>query len=191
MEIFCKVRDRYGAESITSTKVTIVNHIDDKENNNLTEILSNYDLNPDIEDLKYYSRSEFLKSVSLNPHRDVQPSLYYSTFEVSLDGSKILMNDPKCVDTYCNYNGDCGIIDVTIACNCKSSYIGNNCNILKTSYSKLAYYFQEMYGRVFNIIETRGLTIGDDILFNSIYNIFYAAQFFFQDDIFFTRFSKM
>ena len=188
LEIFCKVRDRYGAESITSTKVTIVNHIDDKENNNLTEILSNYDLNPDIEDLKYYSRSEFLKSVSLNPHRDVQPSLYYSTFEVSLDGSKILMNDPKCVDTYCNYNGDCGIIDVTIACNCKSSYIGNNCNILKTSYSKLAYYFQEMYGRVFNIIETRGLTIGDDILFNSIYNIFYAAQFFFQDDIFFTRF---
>ena len=81
-----------------------------------------------------------------------------------------------------------GIIDVSISCDCKAAYIGNNCNILKTAYSKLAYYFQEMYGRVFDLIESRGLVIGNDILFKSIYNIFYAAQFFFQDDIFFTRY---
>ncbi len=188
LEIYCKVRDQFNAESITSTKIKIVNHLDDEDNYILSEVLNNYDLNSDIRDLQYFSRSEFLKSITLNPYRDLRPNQYYSTFETSLDGSKILINDPNCVDTYCNNHGECGIIDVTIACDCKAAYIGNNCNILKTSYSKLAYYFQEMYGRVFDLIESRGLVIGDDILFNTIYNIFFAAQYFFQDDIFFTRY---
>ena len=188
LEIYCKVRDQYKAESQVSTKVTIVNHIDDEENYVLTDVLNNYDLEPNIEDLKYFSRSEFLKSVSINPEREVKPNQYYSTFETSLDGSKIIMNDPNCVDTYCNGHGECGIIDVTIACDCKAAYVGNNCNVLKTGYSKLAYYYQEMYGRVFDLISDRGLTIGDDILFNTIYNVFYSAQFFFQDDIFFSRY---
>ena len=188
LEIYCKVRDQYHAENVVSTKITIVNHIDDDENYVLTDVLSNYDLNPDIEDLKYFTRSEFLKSVSVNPYREVRPNLYYSTFETSLDGSKILMNDPNCVDSYCNSHGECGIIDVTISCDCKSGYVGNNCNILKTGYSRLAYYYQEMYGRVFDLIQNRGLTIGDDILFNTLYNVFYSSQFFFQDDIFFTRY---
>ena len=188
LQIYCKVRDQYNAVSEASTRVTIVNHIDDDENYVLTDVLNNYDLNPNIEDLKYFSRSEFLKSISINPDRDVKPNQYYSTFETSIDGSKILMNDPNCVDTYCNGHGECGLIDVTIACDCKAAYVGNNCNVLKTGYSKLAYYYQEMYGRVFDLISDRGLTIGDDVLFNTIYNIFYSTQFFFQDDIFFSRY---
>ena len=188
LEIYCKCRDQYNAESIVSTKITIVNHIDDEDNYVLTDVLNNYDLNANIEDSKYFSRSEFLKSISINPYREVRPNQYYSTFETSLDGSKIIMNDPNCVDTYCNGHGECDIIDVTIACDCKAAYVGNNCNVLKTGYSKLAYYFQEMYARVFDLISNRGLTIGDDVLFNSIYNIFYAAQFFFQDEIFFSRY---
>ena len=162
LNIYCKVRDQFNAESITSTKVKIVNHIDDEENYILTEVLDNYDLNTHISDLQYFSRSEFLKSVTVNPYRDLRPNQYYSTFETSLDGSKILLNDPNCVDNYCNNHGECGIIDVSISCDCKAAYIGNNCNILKTAYSKLAYYFQEMYGRVFQ----------DDIFFTR-----YLVQF--------------
>ena len=47
LEIYCKVRDQYHAENVVSTKITIVNHIDDDENYVLTDVLSNYDLNPE------------------------------------------------------------------------------------------------------------------------------------------------
>ena len=183
INVYVKVRDQYHAESEATAKMTVVNQIGSSLYD-LTVVTSNYDLNPGIPDLKYLSRSEFLKSAGINPYRDVQPDQYYITYENSLDGSIVTKVDPNCVDVYCNGNGQCGLIDVTIACYCDLGFLGNNCNLDKNGYSKLAYYYQEMFDRLMDVMEASNSI--NQIQFNSMYNLFFAAQTFIQDTTFFT-----
>lgn len=183
IDIFCLVQDQYLAETETLATMTVVNQVGSSLYD-LTQVLSNYDLNAGIPDLKYLSRSEFLKSVAINPYREVQPNQDYTTYENSLDGSIVNKVDPNCVDNYCNSNGECGLIDVTIACYCDLGHVGNNCNVDKNGYSKLAYYYQEMFDRLMDVLT--GTNTINQIQFNSMYNIFFAAQTFMQDTTFFT-----
>ena len=75
-------------------------------------------------------------SLGLNPYNDRMPSSFYTTYENSLTGDKIIKTEPQCVNGYCNDNGDCEVIDIAITCKCNPTYLGKQCFIDKNGYSE-------------------------------------------------------
>ena len=186
LDIYCSVYDIYNAETTLKKRVKIINKLDSNEYK-LKEVLQNYNLEIQLTENQYLARSEYLKSLGINPFRQHQPIQSYTKYENSFDSSSILLNDPYCEDNFCNGNGICDIIDVSICCSCESDYYGNFCHVESNMQETLEKYYKEMFVIVFDIIYTsfQNNKNVDNDLFKSIYNLFFAAQIFFKDYDFF------
>ena len=184
--IHCVCKDKWGATSETETEIMIVNN-KHSELYNLKQIVSTFYLSEDnLTDIQLLARAEVLVSLGLNPYNDRSPSSYYTTYEHSLTGEKVIKSEPLCVNGYCNDNGDCEVIDIALTCKCFPTHLGKQCFIDKNGYSDLADWYLKMFERIMGELTgnlaNRAL---NDILFNSIYKLFFAAQNFFQNDTFF------
>ena len=184
--IFCQVRDKWGAISESNNTITIVN----KKNSPLyvlKDLVASFFIVDDaLTDIQLLARSEVLMSLGINPYTDRVPSSYYTTYEGSLTGEKVLILEPQCVAGYCNDNGECEVIDVALTCKCTASYLGRQCFLDKNGYADLSEYYLKMYNRLKErISETNENGPINDIVFQAFYKLFFAAQNFFQNDTFF------
>jgi len=180
--IYCQVRDKWGATSETSNVITIVN----KKNSPLyvlKQLVASFTLVEDaLTDVQLLARSEVLMSLGINPYTDRVPNSFFTTYESSLTGEKVVKVEPQCVSGYCNDNGDCEVIDVALTCKCTASFMGKQCFLDKNGYSDLACYYLKMYVRLRNRLSE---DVINDIIFKAFYNLFFAAQNFFTNDTFF------
>ena len=180
--IYCQVRDKWGATSESSNVITIVN----KKNSPLyvlKQLVASFILVEDaLTDVQLLARSEVLMSLGINPYTDRVPNSYFTTYESSLTGEKVVKVEPQCVSGYCNDNGDCEVIDVALTCKCTASYMGKQCFLDKNGYADLSSYYLKMHNRLRNRLSEG--PINDDI-FKSFYILFFAAQNFFTNDTFF------
>ena len=180
--IYCRIKDKWGAISEASNVITIVN----KKNSPLYElkqlVSSFYITTESLTDIQLLARSEVLMSLGINPYSDRVPNSFFTTYESSLTGEKVVKVEPQCVNGYCNDNGDCEVIDVALTCKCSATYLGKQCFLDKNGYSDLEMNYQKMYLRL-----KERLNEGDfnDIVFKAFYRLFFAAQNFFQNDTFF------
>ena len=188
--LYCSVKDKWGAISEGTNVITIVN----KKNSPLyilkQLVASFYIVDTALTDIQLLARSEVLMSLGINPFTERMPSSYYTTYEGSLTGEKVLILEPQCINGYCNDNGVCEVIDVALSCKCTASYLGRQCFLDKNGYSDLSDYYVKMYNR---LKERISLTNSDgvandpinDLVFQAFYKLFFAAQNFFQNDTFF------
>ena len=183
--IYCQVRDKWGAISESSNVITIVN----KKNSPLyilkQLVASFYIVDDALIDIQLLARAEVLMSLGINPYTDRVPSSFYTGYENSLTGEKVIITEPQCVNGYCNDNGDCEVIDVALTCKCTASYLGKQCFLDKNGYSDLASYYQILYLRLLDRITGDDAEPINDIIFNAFHRLFFAAQNFFQNDTFF------
>ena len=186
ISIYCTVRDKWGATSQSESVITIVNN-KHSALYNLKQIVSSFHLSdPNLTDVQLLARAEILMSLGINPYNDRTPSAYYTTYENSLTGDKIIKTEPLCVNGYCNDNGVCEVIDIAITCKCNPTHLGKQCFIDKNGYADLAYWYQKMYEKIMD--KLGGEPPNDplnDFLFNAIYKLFFAAQNFFQNETLF------
>ena len=186
ISVYCVVRDKYGALSQSSSVITIVN---DKHSElyNLKQIVNSFYLVNNLTDIQLLARSEVLMSLGLNPYNDRKPESFYTTYENSITGDKVIKTEPQCVNGYCNDNGDCEVIDIAITCKCNPTHLGKQCFIDKNGYQDLAEWYIKMYQRIMERIN--GLNINNenlnDMLFDAVYKLFFSAQNFFQNESFF------
>ena len=185
--LYCRVKDKWGAISEASNVITIVN----KKNSPLyilkQLVASFYIADNYLTDIQLLARSEVLMSLGINPYTDRMPSSYFSTYEGSLTGEKVLILEPQCVAGYCNDNGECEVIDVALTCKCTASYLGRQCFLDKNGYADLSDYYLKMYDRLKGQVELNneeGKPF-NEILFLAFYKLFFAAQNFFQNNTFF------
>ena len=189
--LYCQVRDKWGAISESSNTITIVN----KKNSPLYVlkqlVASFYITNDNLTDIQLLARSEVLMSLGINPYTERMPSSYFTTYEGSLTGERVLILEPQCVSGYCNDNGDCEVIDVALTCKCTASYLGKQCFLDKNGYADLSAYYVKMYNRLKERLNepdpdnpNSTLAINDEV-FQAFYKLFFAAQNFFQNDTFF------
>ena len=184
--IYCQVRDKWGAISESNNTITIVN----KKNSPLyilkQLVASFFIVDEALTDIQLLARSEVLMSLGINPYTDRVPSSYFTTYEGSLTGEKVLILEPQCVAGYCNDNGECEVIDVALTCKCTASYLGRQCFLDKNGYADLSEYYLKMYNRLKERISgTNENGPINDIIFQAFYKLFFAAQNFFQNDTFF------
>ena len=187
INIHCVVRDKWNATSESVSQIMIVN---DKHSSlyNLKQIVSEFYLSEDeLNDIQILARSEVLMSLGINPYNDRMPTTYYTTYESSLTGEKVVKTEPQCVNGYCNDNGDCEVIDIALTCKCNPTHVGKQCFLDKNGYLDLSTWYLKMYKRILEQINSNNLInpVLNDELFYSMYKLFFAAQNFFQNDTFF------
>ena len=188
ISIYCVVKDKWGATSQSESTIMIVN---DKHSElyNLKQIVASFYLNDDEDytDIQILARTEVLFSLGLNPYNDRIPSAFYTTYENTITGDKIIKIEPQCVNGYCNDNGNCEVIDIAVTCKCNPTHVGKQCFIDKNGYADLAEWYKKMYDRIMGQINNNNLVSIplNDYLFSAIYKLFFAAQNFFQNETFF------
>ena len=182
--LYCQARDKFGAITEVSNVITIVN---DKKSSlyNLKQIIASFYIVDDaLTDIQLLARAEVLMSLGINPYNTNNPDKFFTTYESSLTGEVVEMTDPNCVTGYCNDNGECQVIDVALTCNCLGGFLGKECFLDKDGYTDLSYYYKKLYQRLISRLEQGGAGI-NNMIFNSFYKLFFAAQKFFQEESFF------
>ena len=190
INIYCVVRDKWNATSQSVAQIMIVN---DKHSDlyNLKQIVASFYLSEDeLTDIQLLARSEVLMSLGINPYSDRMPTAYYTTYENSLTGDKVLKTEPECVNGYCNDNGDCEVIDIALTCKCSPTHLGKQCFLDKNGYLDLSTWYLKMYKRIMDKLDNPNNLVNpnlNDELFYGIYKLFFAAQNFFQNETFFVE----
>ena len=188
IDIYCKAKDSLNGETILKQSIKIINKIDSSEYD-LEKVLSNYQLEETFTDEQYFIRSEFLKSCGSNINKNLMINQEYTYYENEFDFLSVIINDPYCNDNLCNGFGKCNLIDVSINCFCDKGYLGVFCQIQNIGYLKLEKCYKELFIVVFDIMNNRKSNLGinyiNNYLFNTVYNLFFAAQNFMQDNSFF------
>ena len=190
INIYCEVKDKWDAVTQSVATIMIVN---DKHSDlyNLKQIVSSFYLVEDeLTDIQLLARSEVLMSLGLNPYNDRAPTSYYTTYENSLTGDKVIKVEPQCVNGYCNDNGDCEVIDIALTCKCNPTHLGKQCFLDKNGYSDLSEWYLKMYKRIMNKLDNPDSLVTpnlNDELFYAVYKLFFAAQNFFQNGTFFNE----
>ena len=187
ISIFCVVKDKWGATSQSESVITIVNN-KHSELYNLKQIVSSFHINEEeLTDKQILARSEVLMSLGINPYSDRMPETYYTAYENSITGEKVIKTEPQCVNGYCNDNGDCEVIDIALTCKCNPTHIGKQCFLDKNGYSDLASWYQKMFRRIMDKLDNNliyGLGLNDQ-LFLAVYKLFFSSQNFYQNVSFF------
>ena len=180
--IYCEVIDNYGESTKVEKKINIVKQIWSGLYT-IQNAFDNYFI-PSLHTVDdIYRRSEFLKSLGINPNEDKIDYQIKSYFEPSLDKEIIMLYDPECVDDYCNKRGKCEFIDKTIICNCDKGFIGRNCQFEEDYFYDVADKYSELYNILFsNLKETISFT-----QLKAIHNLFFAASKFFETSTFFIQ----
>ena len=175
IDIFCEIRDNYGAIREVSSKITIVNSMSSGLYS-LSDALSTYSTPESMSTLEIYDRSLYLMSLGLDTYKDLQPEILQSVFEPSFDQTLITLTDPKCTKDFCNFLGDCDLVDVSLVCNCNSGYVGRNCQLDTTGYALLSKYYFELFTKLFGQLQS---SIEYE-QFMVVHNLYFAASQFFQ-----------
>ena len=175
INIYCEIRDNYGAIKTVSTMITIVNSISSGLYS-LEDALSNYETPESMSTLEIYDRSLYLMSLGLDTYKTLQPEIFQSVFEPSFDQTLITITDPKCTNDLCNGRGDCDLVDVSLVCNCNSGYVGRNCQLDTTGYALLNKYYFELFTKLFGQLQS---SIEYE-QFMVVHNLYFGASQFFQ-----------
>ena len=179
--ITCEVRDELNATNYKDNTITIAKSINGgiyNLNNAIDSYLSTENEKSDEKyDVLLYHRSQFLLSLSVDPYKTVYPTLLQTQYEPTLQGDAILMEDPTCVDEYCNGNGDCAKVDEFIYCNCHEGWIGKYCQIDKSAQDKLTTLIRDLFYEIRKNLQT-SISWYE---FMTVYNTFKAASLFFED----------
>ena len=127
--ISCQIKDVYDE----ITEVNINTRISNDLSNGIYTLdgaLDKYVLPDDLlNDKALLIRSELLKSLSVDPDKQIKPLYTQTKFTPSLDQTAIEMLDPECTTSYCNSYGTCMLVDTLLACSCKTGHIGFNCQV--------------------------------------------------------------
>ena len=180
--VYCQIRDEYLDIVEVSQKITISNSINNGVYS-LAKAMEKYVLPQTVTSAILLARSEYLKSLGLNTYKTLQPELFQTKYEPALDQSIVTKRDPTCTSDYCNYNGECDLVDEFIVCKCEG-YVGRNCHVDKTDgYQQLENAYNELYNKILGELQS---SIDYD-QFRSLYNLFFSAQMFIQDPTFFSN----
>ena len=191
INITCEIRDELNATSSISDFITIAKSLSG-EYYSLNDAIQTYNSISIKEseksyeklDVLFYHRSQFLLSLVSDPYKTVYPSFLQTIYEPTLQGDMILMEDPTCVEEYCNGNGKCDLVDEFIVCLCNEGWLGRYCQIKEEGKEELEYLITGLY---YNITSSLQLSISW-YEFMTIYNLFKGASLFFNDTEFFSRY---
>ena len=182
INITCEIKDELNATTSISETITIAKSLTGGIYS-LNDALKAYPLmgveekSDEKYDVLYYHRSQFLLSLVSDPYKTVYPSFLQTRYEPTLQGDAIIMEDPTCVEEYCNGNGECGLVDEFIVCHCKEGWLGKYCQIDASGKDDLEKLFIDLIVEVRASLQT-SITWYE---FMTIYNIFKGASLFFED----------
>ena len=179
--ITCEIKDELNATTGQQNTITVAKSLSGGIYN-LSDAIDSYlsteeEKSDDKYDVLLYHRSQFLLSLSIDPYKTVYPTILQTQYEPTLQGDAILMEDPTCVDEYCNRNGDCVLVDEFIYCHCYENYIGKYCQIQKDASDKLTNLIVDLFYQIRNNLQA-SITWYE---FMTVYNTFKAASQFFED----------
>ena len=103
----------------------------------LVNALNTYTIPSNPNEVHLHVRSKLLRSLAIDPDKQIKPPFKISYFEPTLDQSKIVLNDPDCTTNYCNNFGTCSLVDTFITCCCHVGYVGHNCQVDFNGYDGL------------------------------------------------------
>ena len=206
--ISCQIKDVYDE----ITEVNINTRISNDLSNGIYTLdgaLDMYMLPDDLlNDKALLIRSELLKSLSVDPDKQIKPLHTQTKFTPSLDQTTIEMLDPECTTSYCNSYGTCMLVDTLLACSCKTGHIGFNCQVDINGMVPLQKNYETLFNIVIEVIynytinNNTGNTGSDDTTTNSgdsssvyvskekiliLSNLFEGASYFYEDSSFFTN----
>ena len=179
--ITCVIRDNYGATTVATQDIVIAN----SPNNGIYDLkkaLLLYDLPTMRTDLICYHRSQYLMSLGIDNYKVLQPNLFQTKYEPSLDSSMMTKTDPACTLDYCNNNGYCDLMDEFINCHCDTGFIGRNCHVDKNGYETLESYYNDLFNKLIGDLK-ENITYFE---FKTFHNLYFGACQFFQDKNFFS-----
>ena len=180
--VYCEIKDKFEASSITSYEITIANSLSNGYYT-IANALNDYTLPYAPTDSNLLGRSLLLKSLGVDPYKSNSPLFRQSYFEPSLDKVEIILHEPECNEDYCNSYGTCELVDTFLACSCQMGYIGTNCQLDKNGYVALVGKYQELFTKLTSMLQD---TISTDKL-TCIHNLFEGASYFIQEDSFFRQ----
>ena len=185
IKITCEIKDELEANTSISDYITIAKSLSGGIYS-LEEAINTYQEIPEEDksyekyDVLLYHRSQFLLSLVSDPYKTVYPTLLQTQYEPTLQGDVILMEDPKCVNEYCNGNGDCTLVDEFIICRCKEGWIGKYCQIDVS----VEYNLKNLTNRYEELINETLRSAQPPISwyqFMTFYNLFKGAALFYND----------
>ena len=198
--ISCQIKDVYD----DITEVNINTRISNDLSNGIYTLdgaLDNYVLPDDLlNDKALLIRSELLKSLSIDPDKQIKPLYTQTKFTPSLDQTAIEMLDPECTTTFCNSYGSCMLVDTLLACSCKTGHIGFNCQVDINGLIPLQDNYETLFTIVIEVIYNYTINnpnnnVGDDSSSSSVFvskekililnNLFEGASYFYEDSSFF------
>ena len=179
--ISCVVRDNSGAQSVVTKDIIIANS-PTSGIYNLQNALLLYDLPLIRTDLIYYHRSQYLMSLGIDNYKIMQPILFQTKYEPSMDSSMMIKKDPECTLDYCNDNGYCDLMDEFINCHCNSGYIGRNCHLNINGYKTLENYYNDLFNQLIGDLR-ENITYYE---FETFHNLYFGACQFIEDKKFFS-----
>ena len=181
IDITCEIRDELNATTGKKNTIRVAKSLSGGIYN-LEDAIDSYlsteqEKSDDKYDVLLYHRSQFLLSLSVDPYKTVYPTLLQTQYEPTLQGDAILMEDPTCVEEYCNGKGDCVLVDEFIYCNCEEGWIGKYCQIDKRGSEKLSNLIRTLFYDIRNNLQT-SISWYE---FMTVYNTFKAASLYFED----------
>ena len=182
IKIYCKIRDNYGAITEVDTEIVIANKLSGTTYK-LYDAIINFQLPNEVDTELLYHRNQYLMSLGIDTYKTLQPELFQTKYEPSLDATVITKSDPSCTSDFCNTYGECSLIDEFLVCNCDNGRIGRNCHIASYGYQQVEDAYKDMYDKLFGLLQS---TISYE-QFMVMHNLYFAACQFFQDEAFFSR----
>ena len=87
--------------------------------------------------LEIYQQVNFLYSLGRDIYKDKAPVKSIMINSPSVEKTKINKIEPDNTSDFCNGNGMSFVLDFYLTCLCNSEFIGNRCQIDKSSYDNL------------------------------------------------------
>ena len=184
--VYCEVRDEYHDMNVVTTELIIINDIS-SGHFTLVNALNTYTIPSNPNEVHLHVRSKLLRSLAIDPDKQIKPPFKISYFEPTLDQSEIVLNDPDCTANYCNNFGTCSLVDTFITCCCYVGYIGHNCQVDFNGYDGLIARYDELFTVIINKLITNAENSGliSSTMLQTVLLLFEGASFFYQDNSFF------
>ena len=175
--IYCKIRDKYLAETEVKKDITIVTNLTTGIYS-LENELKDYNIpSGQLQPIELFHISQVLMSLGEDLYKILRPNLYQSIYRPSVDKKLVIETKPECItlNKECNNRGECNdLIDEFLVCKCEDGYIGTNCHIDKNGGDKLLNLYIELYSKLISTLQSE-LSYYE---FKVIYNIFKGAHYF-------------
>lgn len=202
INVYCKVKDyNEGVYKLNKT-ISLINQVNSNTKGMFSvksslEEYNNLDLEFTWERAKHHSN--FLNSlleqnitdysnynnnpIYISTITNIKPSHFIDDYRKVEDINsfsndyKFIIKDPICYSSYCNYNGSCNLIDMSLVCSCKQGTMGILCNLDNENYSILLESYKKLYNTMLRYVDIYVIELNTNFLI-SLNNIYKGLTLF-------------